>query len=105
MATPVVAADAGDDVTVRAGARVALDGTGSLGLTLTYAWTQTGGPTVTLDDATFGDAGVHRAVGEHPDRPDVLADRQLRDPEQDGHGDGHGAPLAGEERVGWTARS
>ena len=50
-----VTVDAGDDVTVRAGARVALDGTGSSlrpGATPTYAWTQTAGPTVTLDDAT-----------------------------------------------------
>ena len=45
--------DAGDDVTVRAGARVALDGTGSLVISsATYAWTQTAGPAVTLDDAT-----------------------------------------------------
>ena len=41
----------GDDVTVRAGARVTLGRTSSPG-TLTYAWTQTGGPKVTLDDAT-----------------------------------------------------
>ena len=47
-----LAADAGDDVTVRAGARVALDGTGSAPATVTYAWTQNDGPTVTLDDAT-----------------------------------------------------
>ena len=48
------AADAGDDVTVRTGARVALDGAGSeTGVSvLTYAWTQTGGPAVALDDAT-----------------------------------------------------
>ncbi len=48
------AADAGDDVTVRTGARVALDGAGSeTGVSvLTYAWTQTGGPSVALDDAT-----------------------------------------------------
>ena len=42
-------------MTFRAGARVALDGTGSSlrpGATPTYAWTQTAGPTVTLDDAT-----------------------------------------------------
>ena len=47
-------ADAGDDLTVPAGARVVLDGTGAdrPGTRLTYAWTQTGGPTVRLDDAT-----------------------------------------------------
>ena len=48
--------DAGSDVTVRAGARVALGGTGSYtarrGATLTHAWTQTAGPKVALDDAT-----------------------------------------------------
>ena len=48
-----ITVDAGDDVTVRSGARVALDGTGSRGVgTPTYAWTQTAGPTVALDDAT-----------------------------------------------------
>ena len=56
LQSPTITADAGDDVTVRAGARVALDGTDSRtyrsGATLTYAWTQTAGPTVTLDDAT-----------------------------------------------------
>ena len=48
-------ADAGDDATVDAGARVQLDGTGSVsrsGVTGIYTWTQTGGPTVALDDAT-----------------------------------------------------
>ena len=49
-------ADAGYDEKVGEGERVTLDGTRSrtprTGATLTYAWTQTGGPTVTLDDAT-----------------------------------------------------
>ena len=48
--------DAGEDATVRAGARVELDGTGSWtvrsGATLTYAWRQTAGPTVRLAGAT-----------------------------------------------------
>ena len=39
-------------MTVRAGARVVLGRTVTEPATLTYAWTQTGGPTVTLDDAT-----------------------------------------------------
>ncbi len=47
-----LSADAGDDLTVRAGARVALDGTGSRPARLTYAWSQTAGPTVMLDDAS-----------------------------------------------------
>ena len=47
-----LAADAGDDLTVHAGARVALDGTGSRPGRLTYAWSQTAGPTVMLDDAS-----------------------------------------------------
>ena len=49
-------AEAGDDATVYAGARVTLDGTGSAtgrsGATLSYAWVQTAGPTVRLDGAT-----------------------------------------------------
>ena len=45
-----VAVNAGKDVTVRTGARVVLDGKGSPNRSVTYAWTQTGGPTVTLDD-------------------------------------------------------
>ncbi len=50
-----VLADAGEDVTVRVGGRVALDGTGSRtasGTTATRTWTQTAGPAVVLDDAT-----------------------------------------------------
>ena len=45
-------ADAGDDVEVEPGTRVTLDGSGSTdpdGGRLTFAWTQTGGETVTLD--------------------------------------------------------
>ena len=48
-------ADAGTDATVAEGDTVTLDGSGSTdgdGDTLTYAWTQTGGPSVTLSDAT-----------------------------------------------------
>ncbi len=48
-------ADAGEAQTVDAGASVTLDGSGSsdpdTGDTLTYAWTQTQGPTVTLSSA------------------------------------------------------
>ena len=63
-----ISADAGDDVTVRVGERVALDGTGSrsprAGATLTYcldADRRTGGDAGRRD---LGDPGVHRAVGE-----------------------------------------
>ncbi len=48
-------ADAGDDQTVAEGAAVTLDGSGSTDPeeeTLTYAWTQTSGETVTLSGAT-----------------------------------------------------
>jgi hypothetical protein len=49
-------ADAGADQTARTGIEVTLDGTGSkartAGQTLTYAWTQTSGPAVELDDPT-----------------------------------------------------
>lgn len=47
-------ADAGVDQSVRSGAIVILDGSGSgdAGGTITYAWTQTAGDSVTLSDAT-----------------------------------------------------
>ena len=52
--------DAGEDATVRAGARVELDGSGSWtvrrGATLTYACRHTGGPTVGLAGATSAKA-------------------------------------------------
>jgi hypothetical protein len=51
-------ADAGDDQTVEEGAGVTLDGTGSSdpdGDTLTYAWTQTGGPDVSLSDTSVAE--------------------------------------------------
>ena len=49
-------ANAGDDQTVSEGDNVTLDGTGSAdpnGDTLTYAWSQTKGPTVTLSSSTL----------------------------------------------------
>ena len=53
--TSTATAHAGPDQEVMTGTTVALDGSGSSTLansTFTYAWTQTGGATVTLDDAT-----------------------------------------------------
>jgi YVTN family beta-propeller protein len=55
---PSFTANAGSDQTVNPGDTVQLDGSGSSnpsGGTLTYQWTQTGGPTVTLDDSTSAD--------------------------------------------------
>jgi len=49
-------ADAGDDQSVTAGTTVALDGSASSdpdgNTPLTYGWAQTGGPSVTLSDAS-----------------------------------------------------
>ncbi len=54
--TTTATADAGTDQEVQTGATVTLDGSGSSstisGATLTYAWTQTSGATVTLDNTT-----------------------------------------------------
>ena len=53
--TSTATADAGPDQEVMTGTTVTLDGSGSSTLanpTFTYAWTQTGGVTVTLDDTT-----------------------------------------------------
>ena len=53
-------ADAGPDQTIDAGDAVSLDGSGSSdpdGDTLTYAWTQTSGPSVTLSDASSANPG------------------------------------------------
>ena len=54
--TTTATADAGADQEVQTGATVTLDASGSssttTGATLTYAWTQTSGATVTLDDTT-----------------------------------------------------
>ncbi|SEP27248.1 hypothetical protein SAMN04490248_1643, partial [Salinihabitans flavidus] len=54
-------ADAGPDASVASGASVTLDGSGSDanndGQSLTWSWTQTGGPSVTLDDATAESPG------------------------------------------------
>lgn len=50
---PPPTADAGTDQTVASGSLVQLDGSGSSdssNLPLTYQWTQTAGPSVTLDD-------------------------------------------------------
>lgn len=54
-AAKVPTADAGSAQTVQTGATVTLDGSKSsdpYGTALTYAWTQTGGPTVSLNGAT-----------------------------------------------------
>ena len=48
--TVPVAADAGPDQEVAEGSTVTLDGSGSQGVGLTYAWRQIAGPAMTLDD-------------------------------------------------------
>src|ERR1035437_4312985 len=52
--------NAGASQSVRLGGAVSLDGTGSMtfGSPLTYAWTQTSGPTVTLTGATTATPGI-----------------------------------------------
>src|SRR3989338_2388477 len=59
-------ADAGADQTIDSGAAVTLDGSASadpdLGDTLTYAWTQTSGPEVTLSSATAASPGFTAPV-------------------------------------------
>src|SRR4029077_13183692 len=51
-AQQVVAAITADATEVSVGQKVTLDGTGSTGTILSYAWTQTGGPTVTFTTNT-----------------------------------------------------
>ena len=66
-------ANAGPDQTVDSGDMVRLDGSGSstnpAGGSLTYQWTQTSGPSVTLNDPT--------AVNPTFNAPDVLLQRDL----------------------------
>src|SRR3990167_2314403 len=66
VATPGPTADAGADQTIDSGAAVTLDGSASadpdLGDTLTYAWTQTSGPEVTLSSATAASPGFTAPV-------------------------------------------
>jgi hypothetical protein len=71
-----VAAFAGADQDVVQGNAVTLDGTGSTGPITSFAWTQTAGPTVTLNGANTGQADLHRSHG-HGD-PRVRADRERR---------------------------
>ena len=76
-------ADAGSDQTVHLGATVALDASGSsdsdAGDTLTYAWTQIAGPTVSLSDAT--DASPTFTA------PDATVDLTFRLTVEDSQGD------------------
>ena len=74
--TSTATAAAGDDREVLTGASVTLAGSGSSTLsnpTLTYAWTQTGGETVTLDDDASATPSFTAPVGAHG--PGVLAER------------------------------
>lgn len=52
-----LAADAGPDQGVDEGSAVVLDGTGSQGEDVAYAWRQTSGPVVVLDDPSAGQPG------------------------------------------------
>ena len=58
--------NAGPDQTVSSGATVTPERNGSTdpdGEALTYAWTQTAGPAVTLSDPTIGDAEFTAPTG------------------------------------------
>ena len=61
-------ANEGADREVETGSTVTLSGSGSstrANPAYSYAWTQTGGVSVTLDDATSATAELHGAVGAH----------------------------------------
>ena len=87
-------ADAGEDQEVLTGATVTLSGSGSstnVNPTFTYAWTQTGGTTVTLNDATTQSPTF--TAPSVRDRSGVHAGGERRDKRQpSGHGHGGGAP-------------
>ena len=84
-------AEAGPDQTVAVGAGVSLDGSGSRdpnGDQLTYQWTQTAGPSVSLSSATAAEADVHRSG--HSFHPDLQAHRRRRRVHHERHRDRHG---------------